>query len=318
MMPRYPGAHLIFNLGLLLGACGQRSHDVVFTDQYTAMQAVCRWDEYRSRYADRGSLMEDTGRGGDPTILDYPSTECVDHVLADLKIDLPGFLEADGLDDPYAGATGEAGLNADGYLSMVLLGARELVLFELDRPEAYRASPLVQPEFIDLLNEVAEASGVERADAAHYNLVTSVIQGLYVGDPPWIEPDAELAAAGARYWRPRSVVSLYAVPCCGMAPAHAVLLHEVSHLDSHKHHVPCDQDSIHYEEGAGRCDSDETGVHSFVVSSQAIYQSVFTNESVRAQISTVAYDNLTRINTINGSGELNDESQRLHEEVFWY
>jgi hypothetical protein len=316
-MPRRP-ATISVGIGLFLGACGPQRYEIVYTDQYTAMQAVCRWDEYRALYADRGALMEDTGRGGDPSILDYPSIECVDHVLADLKIDLPAFLQADGLDNPYAAATDEAGLNADGYLSMVLLGIRGLVLLELDRPEAYRGQPLVQPEFIDLLNEVAADSGVERADAAHYNFITSVIQGLYVGDPPWIEPNPELEDAGARYWRPRSVVSLYDVFCCGMAPAHSILLHEASHFDRFNNHVPCEEDSIHYEDGAGRCDSDETSIRGIVVSSLAIYQTAFTNQSVRAQISTAAYDNLTRINPINSDGELNSEHQKLLDEVFWY
>ncbi|MBK9644199.1 MAG: hypothetical protein IPO67_03430 [Deltaproteobacteria bacterium] len=316
-MPSRP-ATISVGIGLFLGACGPQRYEIVYTDQYTAMQAVCRWDEYRALYDDRGALMEDTGRDEEGPILDYPSTACIDHMLGDLKIDLPAFLEADGLEDPYAAATDEAGLNADGYLSTVLLGLRGLVLFELQRPESYRGQPLVQPEFIDLLNEVAEKSGVERAEAPHYNFITSVIQGLYVGDPPWVEPNPDRFDAGARYWRTHSVMSLYDVFCCGMAPGHAVLLHEASHFDPDNHHVPCEEDSIYFEVGTGLCDADETGIRGFVVSSMAIYQTAFANQRVRSDLAHVAYDNLTRINTINSDGELNGEHQKLHDDVFWY
>lgn len=228
--------------------------EVVFTDQWSATYERCDWAAHR---AELEALGLDANAALDWHVGDqvplYPSEDCVDAVLADLKIDLESMLAADELDDPYGLTRGLT--HHWTTLGSVLRAARDLFLMDYGPIEELEPTLLVSETYVDTMRSVAANTDSDLHAAALYNFVTSTTLRMVSGhdrddcDQPFarFDPRERLLIvchpAGGGYWGSTFMTS--------------ILVHEARHFEV-RHHVPCVWDP-----DLRVCDDDLDGAHGF-------------------------------------------------------
>lgn len=218
----------------LLLACA-RPLDIQYTDQWTPTGEVCDWDTVDDP---RGDMDLWTEPAGEPV---YPSEACVDAVLADFHLDTEAFLDIWGIEDLYAGVYGRSAFDSIA-LDKVLWSTRLLFAVDLGPVDELHSSSLVHEDYVALVREAAEESGVDTVSAALYNFVTSVVLRTVTG--------AELDGLCASFTVETRTLILSGMNCGGGFDWVSMLIHEARHAWNYEHvecinpygHAWCDEE----------------------------------------------------------------------------
>ncbi|MED5372774.1 MAG: hypothetical protein VX899_17280 [Myxococcota bacterium] len=226
-----------------------------YTDQYTAMEAVCHWDDYTAEVD-----AEAPWAVWYPT-MDYaafPSEECVDHLLADLGTDVDAFIAADGV-DVYQGVNETGGTYRYTRLGGLLSGVRALVLADYGEVDEHTEGQFLSETYLATMREVSRDTDQPEARAAHYNYLTSMVWETI---PPRVDGDVPFEA---KYERGTQTL-VWATASERPARAAGILLHEPIHSAEEANHVPCTHPTAYTPDPAGNyCDEDLEGAFGFSV-----------------------------------------------------
>lgn len=283
-----PDAYAAVGIGLLVGVqlagCAPAGgQPVVYTDQFTAAAEVCQWAEYREEaWAEFGERVDGPRTSDLPS---YPSRECVDHVLADLHVDLDNFLAADGLSDPYYVVTEGGAAGVGTFIGGPLAVGRALLMLDYGQEEDLPASPLISPLFAQTMDEVMEQTGVQGFGAAQYNFVTSIVHEVDVleEDRP---PKAFYDAGENRLVLPGEL-NEYDADCA------AIFVHEARHEFPGMGHVQC-----RAADRGDHCDEDLGGAVGMTIASLAASLHGLADPYVRGSVAISAWNHLQNVNEL--------------------
>ncbi|MED5372773.1 MAG: hypothetical protein VX899_17275 [Myxococcota bacterium] len=274
-----------------------------YTDQYTAMEAVCHWDDYTAEID-----AEAPWAVWYPT-MDYaafPSEECVDHLLADLGTDVDAFIAADGV-DVYQGVNETGRSYQYTRLGGMLAGLRALLTREYGDVQDHAGGLLVSGQYTDAMLEVVRDTDLSQARAAHYNYLTSWIQ--YTRPVP-LEEDADLQAD---YNRDLMRLTLWA-PNQGQGLNAALLMHEARHSEPTASHTACGHESAYTSDHPLGCDETyEGGSIGFSISAMAVTLSAACQPEVWRE---AGWSNLRQVNEANGPETMLPEWEADLDAVF--
>lgn len=159
----------VWLLGMTWIGCARRPPST-FRDNWGVAAEVCGWASYDMVEED---YFEKAGRSL------YPSQDCVDQVLRDIRADIPAFLSADNLTDPYFLVAGDLSVPQwrklrSTRLGNLLVGLRSFFAFDFGSVEELHEHTLLSSSFVADMKMVSEQTGRSELKAVLYNYVTSV------------------------------------------------------------------------------------------------------------------------------------------------
>ena len=275
-----------------------------YTDQYTAMEAVCQWDDYTAEID-----AEAPWAVWYPT-MDYaafPSEECVDHLLADLGTDVDAFIAADGV-DVYQGVNETGRSYQYTRLGGLLAGLRVMLIRDYGDVEDHSDGVFVSTPYIEVLQEVSRDTDLQAVRAAHYNFVTSLVLET---TPP---TEAGEVSFNARYERATGTMRWGSVPE-DPAGALSTLLHEPIHRDETKAHIACSHSSGYNPdlEGTRKCDQTRAGAYGFALAGLEVVRS---GACQPGEFRAAAWKDLRMVNSLNTTDGLSADWKEAWDQTF--
>ncbi|MED5372772.1 MAG: hypothetical protein VX899_17270 [Myxococcota bacterium] len=272
-----------------------------YTDQYTAMEAVCHWDDYTAAIDAEtpGAIWYPTGDR--PA---FPSEDCLDHISVDLGIDMDAFVAMDEL-DPYESVNSAGRGYTSQRLGMLLAGLRLLLLYDLGRVDALEPSPLIADAYLEVVEQAAFETDLQSLRATNYNYLTSLVNH--------VEPVVltENTSAYARFERATGTLYL-GLRSPTPTEALSVLLHEPAHVETFRDHVDCTHHSELVPESGG-CDERFDGAYAFSVSGLL----TVSGQSCRPdRFRSAAWSALRRVNEANDLEEMNPAWRQDWDQAF--